>query len=568
MADTTAPAMVTKKGVWAQLRENPFLLGLSMFASLGGFLFGYDQGVVSGVLTMESFAVAFPRIWNDASFRGWFVSSLLLLAWFGSLINGPIADTLGRKGSMMLAVVIFTIGSVFQTAAWNIASAFAGRAIAGLAVGMLTMIVPMYLSEVSLPGIRGTLVVLQQLSITLGILVSYWLEYGTQYIGGPRCDPDIPFTGGTASEPRFDPINDVGPNGCTGQSDAAWRIPLGIQIVPALVLGIGMIFFPESPRFYLMRRQEDKALKSLAKIRRVHPDTPSLRDEYLAIKAEVLFDQSISRDKFPGKSGVSLFFAEYYSLLTSWPSFKRVFLGCAVMFFQQFLGCNAIIYYAPTLFRQLGLTGGTASLLATGVYGIVNTLSTLPALFLIDRVGRRALLLSGATGCAICLLVVGGIVGGFAGRMDSNRAAGYAGMVFIYIYDINFSYSWAPIGWVLPSEIFNVGIRSKAMALTTSSTWMCNFIIGLVTPDMLETITYGTYLFFGGWAVVAIAFTYFLIPETKGKSLEDMDVVFGDTAAWEEKTRLAEIAASMGLTEALPDGKVDDGRAAEVEQKA
>ena len=112
-----------------------------------------------------------------------------------------------------------------------------------------------------------------------------------------------------------------------------------------------------------------------------------------------------------------------------------------------------------------------------------------------------------------------------------------------------------------------MGIRSKAMALTTSATWMCNFIIGLVTPDMLETITYGTYLFFGGWAVVAIAFTYFLIPETKGKSLEDMDVVFGDTAAWEEKTRLAEIAASMGLTEALPDEKVDHSRAAEVEQK-
>jgi MFS family permease len=284
---------------------------------------------------MESFAYRFPRIWDDSSFRGWFVSSLLLLAWFGSLINGPIADTLGRKGSMILAVVIFTIGSIFQTAAWNIASAFAGRAIAGLAVGMLTMIVPMYLSEVSMPAIRGTLVVLQQLSITLGILISYWLEYGTQYIGGShRCAPGTPYTGGTASEPRFDPYKDVPAGGCTGQSDAAWRIPLGIQIVPALILGIGMIFFPESPRFYLMRHQEDKALRSLAKIRRVHPDTISLREEYLAIKAEVLFDQSISRDKFPGKSGVSLFFAEYYSLLTSWPSFKRVFLGCAIMFFQ------------------------------------------------------------------------------------------------------------------------------------------------------------------------------------------------------------------------------------------
>lgn len=207
--------------------------------------------------------------------------------------------------------------------------------------------------------------------------------------------------------------------------------------------------------------------------------------------------------------------------------------------------------------------------MATGVYGIVNTLSTLPALFLIDRVGRRPLLLCGATGCAICLLIVGGIVGAFAGKMDSNKAAGYAGMVFIYIYDINFSYSWAPIGWVYPSEIFNVGIRSKAMALTTSSTWFCNFIIGLVTPDMIEVLGFGTYIFFGGWAVVAIVFTYFLIPETKGRSLEDMDQVFGDTAAHEEKTRLADIAASMGLTEALPSEKVDHARAAEqVEQRA
>lgn len=130
----------------------------------------------------------------------------------------------------------------------------AGRAIAGFAVGMLTMIVPMYMSEVSTAGIRGTLVVLQQLSITLGILVSYWLEYGTQYIGGTRCAPDIPYSGGTAAEPTFDPRNDVGPNGCTGQSDASWRVPFALQIFPGLVLGIGMIFFPESPRYYVSCR--------------------------------------------------------------------------------------------------------------------------------------------------------------------------------------------------------------------------------------------------------------------------------------------------------------------------
>ncbi|KAI5460216.1 general substrate transporter [Mariannaea sp. PMI_226] len=547
----------TKKGVWQLCRENPYLLGLTTFASLGGFLFGYDQGVVSGVLTMESFAAKFPRIYLDNDFKGWFVSTLLLLAWFGSLANGPLADSIGRKGSILVAVVIFILGAALQTGAQTVATLFAGRAIAGLAVGMLTMIVPMYMSEVSTAGIRGTLVVLQQLSITLGILVSYWLEYGTQYIGGHRCAPDIPYTGGTIDNPSFDPIHDVGDHGCTGQTDAAWRVPMGVQIAPALVLGIGMLFFPESPRYFLMVNQEDKALKALAQIRRMHPDTESLRVEYLAIKAEVLFDQAVTRDMFPDKSGVALFFAQYWSLLSRWSSFKRVFIGCAIMFFQQFMGCNALIYYAPTMFKQLGLSGNTSGLLATGVYGIVNTLSTLPALFLIDKIGRRPLLMAGAAGTCISLAIVGGIVGGYGSSLVSHKSAGWAGIAFIYIYDINFSYSFAPIGWVLPSEIFNLGNRSKAMALTTSSTWMCNFIIGLVTPDMLETLQWGTYIFFAAFCLLALVFTYFFVPETRGKTLEDMDVVFGDTAAHEEKARLAEIAASVGLTAQLPSAKID-----------
>ncbi|KAK7725745.1 hypothetical protein SLS57_003811 [Botryosphaeria dothidea] len=541
------------KSVARQLRENPYILGLASFASLGGFLFGYDQGVVSGVLTMESFAAKFPRIDLDTSFKGWFVSSLLLLAWLGSLVNGPVADRVGRKGSILVAVVIFTLGSALQAGANSIPMIFAGRAIAGFAVGMLTMIVPMYMSEVSTPAIRGTLVVLQQLSITLGILVSYWLEYGTQYIGGARCAPNIDYTGGSTSEPEFDPSADVGPNGCTGQSEASWRIPLALQIVPAVILGIGILFYPESPRWYLMRQQEDQALNALSRIRRIHVDSNELCREYLAIKAEVLFQESYARDNYPGKTGVSLYLAQYRSLVSSRPSFRRLAVGCCVMFFQQFMGCNAIIYYAPTIFNQLGLSGKTTSLLATGVYGIVNTFSTLPALFLIDKVGRRPLLICGALGTLISLVIVGGIVGGYGSSLVSHKAAGWTGIAFIYIYDINFSYSFAPIGWVLPAEIFNLSNRSKAMSITTSATWMCNFIIGLITPDMLEKIGYGTYLFFAAFCLLALLFTYFFVPETRGKSLEDMDAVFGDTAAHEEKARLFNIAADLGIIES---GKV------------
>ncbi|KAK4234591.1 regulatory protein GAL4 [Achaetomium macrosporum] len=445
-------------------------------------------GVVSGVLTMESFAARFPRIYTDGSFKGWFVSTLLLLAWVGSLINGPLADRFGRKGSMLMAVCVFVVGSAIQAGAVTVGMLFAGRAIAGLAVGMLTMIVPMYMSEVSTPAIRGTLVVLQQLSITIGILISYWLEYGTQFIGGTRCAPNVPYTGGTPSSLYFDPYADVGPDGCTGQSEGAWRVPFALQILPALALGIGMLFYPESPRYYAMRDNEEKALAALTRLRRAKRQDEALRREYLEIKTEVLFDESVARDKFPGKTG--------------------------------FMGCNAMIYYAPTIFAQLGLSGNTTSLLATGVYGIVNTLSTLPALFLIDLVGRRPLLMCGALGTFVSLVIVGAIIGAYGASLPAHQAAGWVGVAFIYIYDINFSYS---IGW-------------------------------------------GTYIFFAAFCLIALAFTFFFVPETKGKSLEEMDVVFGDVVAQEEKTRLFDIAASVGLTEPIRPEKLGHVGPAEVEE--
>jgi MFS family permease len=470
-----------------------------------------------------------------------------------------------------MAVVIFTIGSAIQAGAISVGMIFSGRVIAGFAVGMLTMIVPMYMSEVSVPGIRGTLVVLQQcksfclyphvtaltceVSITLGILVSYWLEYGTHYIGGVRCDAEIPYSGGSASEPTFNPLRDVGPGGCTGQSDASWRIPFALQILPGIILGVGMLFFPESPRFLLMKRREDRALACLSKLRRVHVDSDIIRNEFLAIKAEVLFEEDYVKTHYPGKSGFNLAVAQYIALASTWPAFRRLSVGCLTMFFQQFMGCNAMIYYAPTIFSQLGLAGNTTSLLATGVYGIVNTLSTLPALFLIDRVGRRPLLMCGALGTFISLVIVGGIIGGYGDGLINHKAAGWVGIAFIYIYDINFSYSFAPIGWVLPSEIFNLGNRSKAMSITTSTTWICNFVIGLATPPMLSTIKWGTYIFFAAFCLLALAFTYFFIPETAGKSLEDMDLVFGDTAAHEEKARLFQIAAQL---ERRSSGEVED----------
>lgn len=535
MSDTIGLKDNSKGNVITVMAKDPLVFCIIAFASIGGLLFGYDQGVISGIVTMESFAAKFPRIFSDPDYKGWFVSTFLLCAWFGSLINSPVVDRFGRRDTIRIACVVFVIGSVFQCAGKSVSMLFAGRAVAGVGVGQLTMVVPMYMSELAPPSVRGGLVVIQQLSITIGILISFWINYGTQFIGGTKCAPDQDYKGDT-----FDPYVDVPQGGCYGQKDASWRIPFGLQIAPAFILGIGMSFFPRSPRWLLSRKREEEAWESLNYLRR--RNNPDIIDaEFNEIKSDVLFEQKYNDRKFQGKSGISFYISSYWDLFSSKPNFRRVFIGSAVMFFQQFIGCNAIIYYAPTIFSQLGMDSNTTALLGTGVYGIVNCLSTIPAIFAIDRFGRKTLLMAGAAGTFVSLVIVGAIVGKYGDTLSKHKTAGRAAIAFIFIYDFNFSYSWAPIGWVLPSEIFSIGIRSKAISITTSSTWMNNFIIGLITPRMLETMKWGTYIFFAAFAIIAFVFTWFVIPETKGVPLEEMDLVFGDLNALQEKQNFSQM---------------------------
>lgn len=385
--------------------------------------------------------------------------------------------------------------------------------------------------------------VLQQLSITIGILIAFWIDYASNYIGGTRCYPDQPYANGVS----FNPYTDIGDGPCR-QSSAAWRVPFGLQLFPALMLGIGMFFMPYSPRWLVMRGRDSEAREALCRIRRRSDADPLIIEEYIHIKAEVLFEDSRHQEKFGSASGMALEWKEYRDIFSNPSSFRRVFIGSAVMFFQQFMGCNAIIYYAPTIFAQLGLNSNANSLLATGVYGIINCLATFIALALIDKIGRRILLMAGALGTMVSLIAVAGIVGYYNTSLPMHRSAGWLSVAFIYFYDVNFAYSWAPIGWVLPSEIFPLAIRSKGMSITTSATWMCNFIIGLISPRMLETITYGTYIFFAVFCLFAFFFTLFVVPETRGRSLEDMDLAFNDDTAHEDKRRIDIISSTLENT--------------------
>ncbi|KAN0091350.1 Sugar transporter domain containing protein [Tylopilus felleus] len=532
------------------LFDNTLVLGITCFATLGGFLFGYDQGVVSNVLAIESFGAAFPDIYMDSNLKGWFVSTLLLAAWFGSLVNGPICDKIGRKRSIMCNVVLFLLGSALQTGATSQGYLFGGRAVAGLAVGALTHVVPMYLAEISTANVRGSLVALQQLSITLGV---NWLAYGTSHIGGTRCAPGVPYTGPLLNgSPTFDPYTDVPAGGCTGQKQASWRVPIGFQMLPALCLGVGMAFMPYSPRWLMEQEREEEALSTLSLLRRKPSDNLAVRYEFLEIKAELRYSQEASELAYPNAGPLRRFVNNYVALVATWPKFKRLAVGSLTMFYQQFIlvvdfgDGPAVNSFLSPVFGQLGLNPNTTSLLATGVYGI--TLSTLPAVILLDTVGRRPLLIWGAAGCCISLVMVGSLVAAFGNDWQGHVTAGHVAIAFVFLYDVNFSYSWGPIGWVIPSEIFPLHLRSTGISITTSATWMSNFIIGLASPVMLARIPNGgTYFFFAGFAILAFLTTLFFYPETKGRTLEEMDAAFGDNASEKEREHMERICRELGL---------------------
>ncbi|CDO74961.1 hypothetical protein BN946_scf184945.g33 [Trametes cinnabarina] len=467
---------------------------------------------------------------NESGTKGWLVSILELGAWFGVLCTGYLADKLSRKYTIVLAVIVFCIGVIVQTCAFAPSSIFGGRFITGLGVGSLSMAVPLYNAELAPPEVRGSLVALQQLAITFGIMVSFWIDYGTNYIGG---------TGAT-------------------QSEAAWRVPLALQLVPAVILGIGILWMPFSPRWLVNNKRDDEALQVLSRARRLPPDHELVQIEFLEIKAQYLFEQETSVIKFPHLqdgswwSNFRLGFFDYLSLLRSRPTNKallyRVAVGSLTMFFQQWTGVNAILYYAPSIFKDLGLDGTTNSLLATGVVGIVMFLATIPAVIWVDKIGRKPVLISGAFLMAACHLIVAVLTGLYHNSWHTHVAAGWVACVFVWIFAIGFGYSWGPCAWILVAEIWPLSVRGKGVSIAASSNWMNNFIVGQVTPTMLDKIGFGTFVFFGSFSLAGGLFIWFFVPETKGLTLEEMDEIFGSAGmAASEQERFLAIEKRIGL---------------------
>ncbi|KAI8977926.1 general substrate transporter [Pilobolus umbonatus] len=471
---------------------------------MGGFCFGYDIGVISGVLTMEDFIFKMSGMDYLTPMQKSVITGLLLAGCFvGSLLSGPSCERLSRKYTIIISSFIFIVGAALQTAANGYDMMIAGRFIAGLGVGALSMAVPLYLSELAPKEIRGRLISLQQLMITIGIMIAFWVGAGTQHIDG----------------------------------QASWRVPLGIQMAPAVVLGFGAIFLPFSPRWLINKGRNDEALQVLARLHSNGDQTdPAVVAEYEDILAQAEIERAVSVDS--------------YLELFKGTVLKRLILGVLIQVFQQFTGMNSIMYYAPTIFKQAGIADTSATLIASGVNGVLNVLATIPAIMFLDRLGRRFVLMSGAlfmgTTMILCGIVMGSTsrvyydesVGENAVDMSGNTSASYFCIVMIYFFVAGFAYSWGPVGWVYPAEIYPLSIRAKGTSITTAANWLMNFVISLICPVMLASITWGTYIFFGCCCFLMAVTVFLFFPETKGRSLEEMDSVFsGNIFAYKDARR-------------------------------
>ncbi|EAW11251.1 putative MFS monosaccharide transporter [Aspergillus clavatus NRRL 1] len=501
------------------LVSNPFVFLCAACSTLGGLVFGYDQGVVSVLLVMDQFLGRFPEVSPDASgagfWKGLMTAMIELGALLGALNQGWIADKISRRYSIVVAVIIFTIGSVLQTAAMDYAMLTVARFIGGVGIGMLSMVAPLYISEISPPECRGTLLVLEEFCIVLGIVIAFWITYGTRFMAG----------------------------------EWSWRLPFLLQMIPGFVLAGSVIALPFSPRWLASKGRNEEALESLSKLRRLPTSDKRVRQEYLDIQAEVRFHKEMNAEKHPilqGGGARKSFLLE----MASWADcfkkgcWRRTHVGMGLMFLQQFVGINALIYYAPTLFETMGLDYDM-QLLMSGILNVTQLVGVMTSVWTMDSLGRRVLLLWGAFFMMISHVIIAALVGVFSDDWPGHRTQGWVSVAFLLFYMLSFGASWGPVPWALPSEVFPSSLRAKGVALSTCSNWLNNFIIGLITPPLVENTGYGAYVFFAVFCLLALLWTFFIVPETKGRTLEQMDHVFKDNSSEAEKERRLAIETEL-----------------------
>ncbi|VDB84805.1 unnamed protein product [Peniophora sp. CBMAI 1063] len=506
------------------LAHNRLALACAIFASLGGLTFGYDQGVIANVLVMPDFVLRWPiSAWQ----RGIMTAVLELGCLFGALGAGVLADRLSRRAGIMFACVVFCIGSTLQCGATSLFHLTIGRAIGGLGVGALSMLSPLYMAEIASPEVRGSLLALEQFSIVLGCVLGFWTGFFTRTIEGSM----------------------------------SWRVPLGIQLIPGVLLGLGTYFLPPSPRLLVLKGSLDAARASLVRLRGRPVEDPLLEIELLEMQVEALLIQRAHVPAETKHTHALAIEARAWARLFN-PQYRaRTLVGVLIMVFQQWSGINALLYYGPTLMRALGLGGGAIDLMVAGGVNVVQFIAVLPAILYIDRWGRRPMLRAGAAAMTIAHLAVAMLVHFFEGRWSEGSGAGWIAVACVYAFTAAYGVSFGPVAWVLPSEVFPLSMRGKGVALSTASNWVNNFLIGLITPPLLDyspSLTFGT---FAGACFLAYLWATHFVPETAGMPLEAIDAAFDSDAGKGDALLKKQIERDIGLEDLVRrlGGVVEEG---------
>ncbi|GMN25992.1 hypothetical protein TIFTF001_001137 [Ficus carica] len=476
---------------------NAFVVVTCLVAATGGLIFGYDLGISGGVTSMEPFLKKFfPSVYKkmrdetgreneyckfDSQLLTLFTSSLYLAALAASFSASAITRSYGRKTSMLVGGVVFFVGSLLNGAATNMEMLIIGRLLLGIGVGFANQSVPLYLSEMAPPKIRGALNIAFQMAITIGILVANFVNYGTAQIKGGW----------------------------------GWRISLGLAAVPAAILTVGALFLPDTPNSLLERGHPEEAKEMLQKVR----GTSNVDEEFQDL---IEASEAAKKIEHPWRNIMS-------------PRYRPQLAICVLVpFFQQLTGINVIMFYAPVLFKTLGF-GDNASLMSSAITGVVNVLATVVSIVSVDKFGRRVLFLEGGSQMVICQVAVAIMIAlnfGLSGEGSMTKAEADLLLVLICGYVAAFAWPWGPLGWLVPSEICPLEIRSAGQAINVSVNMLFTFLIAQAFLSMLCRLKFGLFFFFATFVVIMTLFIYVFLPETKNVPIEEMNRVWKGHWFW------------------------------------
>ena len=452
-----------------------YLVFLSVVAALGGFLFGYDTAVISGTIAQvtEQFGL-------DALQQGWYVGCALIGSIIGVLFAGILSDKFGRKSTMILSAILFSTSAIGCAVSADFNQLVIYRIIGGVGIGVVSIISPLYISEVAVAQYRGRLVSLYQLAVTIGFLGAYLVNY--QLLGYSMSNPDV-----STGWWNMVFVSEV------------WRGMLGMETLPAIMFFIIIFFIPESPRWLILKGKEEKATNILERI-------------YTSSK-EALFQLTETKSVLSSES------KSEWKLLLQPGIRKAVIIGVCIAVLGQFMGVNAVLYYGPSIFENAGLSGGD-SLFYQVLVGLVNTLTTVLALVIIDKVGRKKLVYYGVSGMVISLVLI-------ATYFIYGESWGISSiflLIFFLFYVFCCAVSICAVVFVLLSEMYPTRVRGLAMSIAGFALWIGTYLIGQLTPWMLQNLTpAGTFILFAIMCVPYMLIVWKLVPETTGKSLEEIE---------------------------------------------